>query len=103
MIRVSVAYPNGEDARFDHDYYAKTHFDMCVDLYTPYGLKGVGVDKGLAGPCDMPPPYIALGYVMFDTVEEFKNAFDAEGAGLLADVPNYTNVEPVITISEVYL
>ena len=40
---------------------------------------------------------------MFDTVEEFKSAFAAEGAGLLADVPNYTNVEPIITISEIFL
>jgi len=39
MIRVSVAYPNGDGATFDHDYYAGTHFDMCVDLYTPYALR----------------------------------------------------------------
>lgn len=38
--------------------------------------------------------------MLFESVESFQAAFGAHAAALMADVPNYTDVSPVILVSE---
>jgi hypothetical protein len=40
------------------------------------------------------------GAHIFDSAESFQAAFAAHAAALMADVPNYTDVSPVILVSE---
>ncbi len=40
-------------------------------------------------------------HLLFDSVEEFSAAFAQHGAAIQADIPNYTNAQPVIQISTV--
>jgi uncharacterized protein (TIGR02118 family) len=47
------------------------------------------------------PP--ALGHLLFDSVEAFQAGFGPHAQEIMADIPNYTNVEPAIQISEVKL
>ena len=100
MIRVSVLYPNGPDAAFDHDYYRTKHIPMvkngCGDA-----LVKAEIDKGLADGTGGSPPYVAAGHLFFNTMEDFQSAMGARGAEFTGDVPNYTNVQPEIVISEV--
>ncbi len=42
-----------------------------------------------------------MGHLYFDSVEEFQTAFTPHAAEIMADIPNYTNIQPVIQISEV--
>lgn len=101
MIKVSVLYPSKEGAKFDMGYYVKSHIPMVQKLLGA-ALKGVAVEQGLAG--GMPgtsAPFLALGHLMFDSVEAFQGAFGPHGQAIAADVANYTNVQPVIQISEV--
>lgn len=49
------------------------------------------------------PPYVALGHLLFDSVEAFQTSFGPHVQEIMADIPNYTNTEPTIQISEVKL
>jgi|SRR5579864_6865896 uncharacterized protein (TIGR02118 family) len=103
MIKVSVLYPNQEGCTFDMAYYCNTHIPMVRRLLSP-ALKGVAVEQGIGGIAPgSPAPYIAMGHLLFDSVEAFQQAFEAHAQALLADIPNYTNTQPVIQVSEVKL
>jgi len=45
--------------------------------------------------------YLAMGDLLFDSVEGFQKAFAAHAPEILADIPNYTNFQPIVQISEV--
>lgn len=101
MIKMTIFYPNGEDVTFDMDYYINNHMAMAANLMGD-DLKAMMIDKGLSGGApDSPSPYIAVGYFYFESMEAFQNAMGPIGDKLRADVPNYTNIQPVIQFSEV--
>ena len=102
MIRVAVLYPNKADAKFDHDYYATRHMKMVNEKLSPMGMVKGEIDKGICGVTpDSPPPYVAIGYLTFNSVDELQKAMAAHMNDLMADMPNYTNIEPQIQTSEV--
>ena len=95
-------YPNKPGARFDHNYFAKEHKALVESKLKPMGLIQVAIEKGLAvGTADTPPPYVGIGNLTFNSMEEFHKAFGAHGAEVMADAPNYTDIEPVVLINEV--
>ncbi len=101
MIVVSVMYPDAEGHKFDMAYYCAKHMPM-VQLKLGPACKRVNVLQGLGG--DRPgtkPTYSAIGPLWFDSVEAFEGAFGPHAAAILADIPNYTNSQPVIQINEV--
>lgn len=103
MIKVSVIYPNGEDKTFDMDYYTTKHLPMVTKLLGE-ALQGATVEKGLGGAVPKSPaPYLAMGNMYFDTIEDFQKAFGPNAEKIMADLPNFTNAEPIIQISEVVL
>ena len=103
MIKVSVLYPNTSGVRFDMAYYLEHHMPMVRDLMGGV-LKGMNVEQGLAGgQPGVPAPYIAMGHLLFDSVEAFQTAFAQHGAPILADIPNYTNTQPTLQVSQVKL
>lgn len=101
MIKVSVLYPNGAGVSFDVDYYCNSHVPMVAELLGD-ALKGGQVDAGLAGGAEgAPAPFAAMGHLLFDSVEDFQESFGPNAEQILADLPNFTNSEPVIQISQV--
>ena len=103
MIKVSVMYPNASDARFDMTYYLDRHMPMVRDLMGDV-LKGINVEQGLAGgQPGAPAPYVALGHLFFESVDAFQAAFAEHSGAILADIPNYTNTQPTVQISQVKL
>jgi len=101
MIRVSVLYANEDGATFDHDYYANKHIPMVRKKLEPGGLKKAEVDKGLAGGDGGAPPYLAVAHLFFDSVEAFQGAFGPNAEEIMGDIPNYTNLQPQVQVSEV--
>lgn len=98
-IRVSIFYPAGPDTRFDHDYYVKIHMPLAGRLLQPLQYE---VDKGIGGGAPgAPAPYVAGCHFYFASLADFETAITAHVAELQADIPKYTNVPPVIQISEV--
>jgi len=103
MIKVSVLYPNGADTKFDMTYYLSHHIVMVRRLLGP-ALKGVSVEQGLSGEGPgSTAPYIATGHLLFDSVQAFQSSFAPQAQEIMADIPRYTNSEPVIQIGEVKL
>lgn len=103
MIKVSVMYPSGKDAKFDIDYYTATHMPM-VQGKLGAALKKIAVEQGLAGGAPgSPPAYVAMGHLYFDSVESFQAAFGPHAAAIMADLPNFTNATPTVQISAVKL
>jgi uncharacterized protein (TIGR02118 family) len=101
MIKVSVFYPSGENTRFDIDYYCQRHMPMVQEKLGA-ACKGMAVEQGLGGATPgTPPTYAAMGHLYFDSLPEFQAAFAPHAATIMADVPNYTNIQPVLQISEV--
>ena len=93
MIRLSVLYPQSDGATFDHDYYRDTHVPLAVQTW---GLEGAEIDKGIDG------PYVAAVHFTFESMDALGAAMGAPGtADVMADVANYTNIQPVMQISEV--
>jgi len=102
MIKVSVLYPNSAGARFDMAYYTSKHMPMVQRLVTT--CKGIAAEKGVAGGTPgSQPTYIAMGHLLFDSVQAFQSGFGPHSEEILGDIPNYTNTQPVIQISEITL
>lgn len=101
MIKASVFYPNEKGKRFDIDYYCNKHIPMVQEKLGA-ALKGGAVEQGLSG---IEPgsraTYIAMGHLLFDSVEAFQTAFGPHAKSIMADMPNYTDIQPTIQISEV--
>jgi uncharacterized protein (TIGR02118 family) len=101
MIKVSVFYPNNEGSRFDMGYYCNSHLPMVREKLGQV-CKGVAVEQGLAGPTPgSPPAFIAMGHLYFDSAAEFQTTFGPHAAAIMADIPNYTDIQPTIQISDV--
>jgi uncharacterized protein (TIGR02118 family) len=103
MIKVSVLYPNGADKTFNMDYYCNTHVPMVASLLGD-AVKGATVEKGLAGGAPgSEASYAAMGNLYFDSLASFESHFGPHAPAIMGDVPNFTNIEPVIQISEVMI
>jgi uncharacterized protein (TIGR02118 family) len=101
MIKVSVMYPNGPDARFDDAYYRDQHMPMVKKLMGDH-CKYYTVDKAIAnGSPATNSPYIAMGHLFCDSVDAFQAGFGPHSKEIMADIPNYTNQTPLIQMSEV--
>src|ERR1700683_1857875 len=101
MIKVSVLYPNHDGKKFDMKYYCEKHMPMVRDTLGA-ACKGIAVEEGGGGP--MPgsrAAYIAMGHVLFESRQIFQSAFPPHAAKFMADIPNYTDIEPTIQISDV--
>lgn len=103
MTKVSVLYPNGENKTFDMDYYLNKHIPLVEELLGDK-LKGATVEKGLGGAApESIAPFAGMGNMYFDSVEDFGAAFGPNADKIMGDLPNFTNIEPVIQISEVLI
>jgi uncharacterized protein (TIGR02118 family) len=103
MIKISVLYPNSAGARFDMNYYVSKHMPL-VQKKLGAALKGVAAEQGVAGGAPgVAAPFIAVGHLMCDSIETFQSAFAPHADSIMADLPNFTNVQPVIQIAEVKL
>ena len=102
MIKVSVLYPAGEGAKFDMNYYCKSHIPMVREKLGA-ACKSVAVEEAeLAGGAPgAPPTYVAMGHLYFGSVAEFQAALAPHEAAIMGDIPNYTNIHPILQVSEV--
>ena len=103
MIKVTILYPNTPDARFDFDYYVKTHMPMSIRLLGPR-IRSVSVERGIeAAEPGVPPAFVALCHFTCDSRQSFEAAFLPQAAVLQGDMPNYTDIVPIIQFSEIML
>ena len=101
MVKVSVMYPNTPGARFNHDYYRDKHMPL-VKSRMGDSCKYYTVDKGIAGGAPgTPPTYVGMCHIFSESVEAFQAGFGPHTKEILADIANYTDLAPVMQVSEV--
>lgn len=101
MFKVSVMYPYRAEARFDHEYYRDKHMPMVQRLLGP-ACAYYTVDKGVSGSePGSPPAYVGMCHIFTESLEVFGAAMEKDGKEIFADVPTYTDIEPVLQVSEV--
>lgn len=101
MFKVGILYPNGEDKTFDMVYYEKKHMPMVAG-FLGKNLKFYEIDKGIAGrtPNDK-VPFLAIGYFYISDVAEYNKAIAQNRDAVINDIKNYTNIQPIVQISEI--
>ena len=103
MIKVSVFYPSGPETHFDMDYYCSRHIPLVRELCGA-ALKGTAVEKGITGATEgSAPRFAAMGHLLFDSVETYQSSIGPHLEQIVSDIPNYTNIQPIIQISEVMM
>jgi uncharacterized protein (TIGR02118 family) len=99
MIRVSVLYPATEGKSFDHDYYRDTHLAMLREKLGD-ALKGISAERGIGDGMGGDPAFVAAVHLDFESAEAFQAAFMPAAGDVVADVPNYTTIQPTMLMSE---
>ena len=101
MIKVSVLYPSTAGSRFDHDYYRDKHMPMVQSKMGESCLR-YEIDKGISGDAQgSQPRYVAMCHIFCDSLESFQGGFGPHALDIQHDVSNYTDLMPLMQISEV--
>ncbi len=100
MVIFSVLYPATPGARFDQAYYEATHIPLAKDAFTATGLKDVQVFYGVSAPDGGPAPFVAMAHLTFESPEALAASLGGpRGAEVMADVANFSDIEPLAQVS----
>ncbi len=97
MYYVTVMYPNGDDVKFNIDYYMTTHIPMVSRLLNA----NIEVCKAVPTPAGPAAPYLYTARIRVNSLEEFRAAMAQHGAQIMGDIPNYSSAQPTIQIDEI--
>jgi len=101
LIKVSVMYPYAEGKTFNMEYYETKHMPMVAG-YLGANLVKYTIEKGLAsGLPNQPLPFMAIGTFYIKSLSDYQSAIAPNRDAIRADFANYTNVAPIILVSEV--
>jgi uncharacterized protein (TIGR02118 family) len=101
LIKVSVMYPFAEGKTFNMEYYETKHMPMVAG-FLGANLVKYTIEKGVAsGIPNQPLPYLAIGTFYVKSLDQYQAAIGPNRDAIRADFQNYTNVAPVILVSEV--
>ena len=99
-ITVTVMYPNTTGSKFDMDYYLGSHMDLVSRTMGPSLLSARAV-KGIGTPDpDTPAAHQIIAILEFESMEILQNCMAEHAEEVMGDIPNFTDVEPVVQISE---
>jgi len=101
LIKVTIMYPFAEGKTFDFTYYETKHMPMVAG-YLGSNLVKYTIEKGLAsGFPNQSLPYMAVGTFYIRNLEEYQKAIGPNIDAIRADIPKYTDIAPIILVSEV--
>jgi len=97
MQRVTVLYPNAADTKFDFDDYLNERVPWVARLVG----QSIELRRGLSSLDGARAPFVCVATIFVDTVEVFQTIFAKHAKEIVADIPNYTNSQPILQIDEV--
>ena len=97
MQCATVVYPNKPDAKFDFDYYLTKHVPTVAGFFGT----GIDVQRGTLSPLGPSLAFVCMARIWINSIEHFQVTMTQHGSWILGDVPNYTNIEPIVQIDEV--
>jgi uncharacterized protein (TIGR02118 family) len=103
MITVNVLYRHSDSVKFNMNYYLDTHIPLIKSLLGS-ALKGVLVQQGIGGGAPgSAPEFTVITVLRFESMEAFQAAFLPHAPAVMADLANFTDVQPSIQFSELRL
>jgi uncharacterized protein (TIGR02118 family) len=101
LFKISIMYPFSEGKTFDMEYYETKHMPMVAG-FLGSNLVRYTIEKGLAsGIPNQQLPYMAIGIFYVKSISDYQAAIGPNRDAIRGDFQNYTNVAPVILVSEV--
>jgi uncharacterized protein (TIGR02118 family) len=101
LIKISIMYPYAEGKTFNMEYYETKHMPIVAGFLGSNLIKYT-IEKGLAsGIPNQPLPFIAIGIFYVKSLSDYQAAIGPHIDAIRADFSNYTNISPVILVSEV--
>lgn len=101
LIKIAVMYPYAEGKTFNIEYYATKHMPMVAG-FLGSNLVKYTIEKGLSsGVPNQPLPFMAIGTFYVKSLSDYQAAIAPNRDAIRADFVNYTNVIPIILVSEV--
>ena len=99
-ITLTVMYPNTPGSKFDMDYYLESHTDLVGKLWggniiSARAVKGIGTPDP-----DTPAPYQVIAIIEIESLDVLHQLMEQHAEEVMADIPNFTDTEPIIQISE---
>jgi len=101
MYAMTVNYPKSEDSSFNADYYHNEHMPLCARLLAEHGYQGHILHAGKGAKPGASDKSYATVELLFDSLQSLQAGLGAHGAEITGDIPNYTNVQPEVSFSEV--
>ena len=98
---LTILYPNGEDVKFNFDYYRDSHLPLIMKLYGK-SIARFELRRGLPGPDGARPPHVAVVNIYIADQKAFEEAGAKHGQTLRDDVPNFSSVMPTFQTDEIY-
>ena len=98
-VSVQVLYPVGKDTHFDLDYYYNQHTAVLQEHMGAH-MERTLVTNGTADGGGGAAPFYAIATLVFAD-EAARGAGLAAAGPVLADLPNFTNVQPLMMLGEV--
>ena len=103
MYAMTVNYPISDDSNFDADYYRQSHIPLCSRLLADHGYQGHILHGGKGESPGASDQSYATVELLFDSLGSLQAGLAAHGAEITGDIPNYTNVRPQVSFSQVDL
>jgi uncharacterized protein (TIGR02118 family) len=101
VIKVTILYPNMPGTHFDFEYYLNVHMPLSIELLGP-AMRSVTVERGVSPGAPWPDhAFAAICSFVCESQEAYEQAFFPHMERLQGDIPNYTNVEAIIQLSEI--
>ncbi len=99
MILTAI-YPKTATSTFDMAYYLNKHMTLVASLWTHHGMKNPRVLQG-TGSLGGAPAFELITSMEFPNQEAFLQAAGAHADEIMADIKNFTNVQPILQFNEV--
>jgi len=101
LIKVSFLYPEPKDKTFDMEYYIHKHIPIVLGLLGDKVKLGA-IERGLSGSKPgSAASFVVMAHLYFNSIQAFEESYHPNEAEILKDMANYTDIEPIIQVSEV--
>ncbi|MDT8399721.1 MAG: EthD family reductase [Pseudomonadales bacterium] len=91
---LTIVYQNGDDIHFDFDYYRSIQMPLIMRLYGD-SISRFELRRGLPAANGAKARYIATATIWIADPAAFDRAAAEHQAGISADVPKFTNAQPI--------
>jgi uncharacterized protein (TIGR02118 family) len=100
---LTILYPNGENVRWDVDYYRTHHMPLIMSLYKKEAIKRFELRKGDTGQAPgSKPAYIGSVNIYINDQKAFEEAGKKNGQALRDDVPHFSSAQPTVIPTVIY-